>query len=337
MKLIESMNTTTLDSDQQAGRWGMLMKLNRIKGLFVVLLAALLNACSSSATPGSAPRVTGTSQKPTVIATTTQIEDILTNLVGDRMVVIGLVPRNGDPHEFEPTPDDVKTIATSQAVFKNGVGLEGWLDKLIENAGGQRPIFDLSQGIELGTIDHSFAEAGEADPHLWMNPLNMLLVVDNMVLGLKQLDPAGTPTYDTNAAIYKAKLLELDAYAEQTLRAIPSERRKLVTAHDAMGYFAARYHFKLVGALIPSVSTDAAETTPKELAILVEKIRAEKIPAIFAEVSVNPKFIEQVANEAQVNIVPDLYIDSLGDRGGEAGTYLKFFRANVDKIAAALR
>lgn len=309
----------------------------------IVLLALLLGGCTSAAS--SIPAAAGTAvpgtvdvgQKPTIVATTTQIADVLSNLVGDRMLVISLVPRNGDPHEFEPTPEDVKRIADSQAVFKNGVGLEGWLDKLIEHAGGGRPIFDVSQGIELATIDGAFEKAGRPDPHLWMSPQKMLLMVDNMVLGLKQLDPADATTYDTNATSYKAKLIELDAYAEKTLGAIPAERRKLVTAHDAMGYFAARYQFKIVGAIIPSVATDAAETTPKALAVLVDTIRAEKIPAIFAEVSVNPKFIEQVAAEAQVKVVPDLYIDSLGDSGGEAGTYLDLFRTNVDKIAAALR
>jgi manganese/iron transport system substrate-binding protein len=301
--------------------------------LVCMLTVFLLAACSGAST--SNPNVV--QAKPTIIATTTQIEDVLTNVAGDRMTVIGLVPRNGDPHEFEPTPADVKKVAESQAVFKNGVGLEGWLDKLVENAGGERPIFDLSQGIELSNIDGSFEEGGESDPHLWMDPQKMKLVVDNIVVGLKQLDPTGASTYDTNAISYKAKLDELDAYAQKTLAEIPTERRRLVTAHDAMGYFAARYNFTIVGAVIPGVSTDAAETTPKELATLVETIKKEQIPAIFAEASLNPKFIEQVAAEANVRVVADLYIDSLGDPGSESGTYLDFFRANVNKIAAALR
>lgn len=303
------------------------------------LLLLLLAACGGTpatapAAPTTAPAATAT--KLTVIATTTQIEDVVGAVAGDRVMVIGLVPRNGDPHEFEPTPDDVQRVATSQAVFKNGAGLEGWLDKLIENAGGQRPIFDLSQGLTLGTIDQAFEEGGESDPHIWMSPLNMQTVTDSIAAGLKQIDPAGAATYDANAAAYKAKLVELDSWAEKELSVIPAERRKLVTAHDAMGYFASRYKFTIIGTVIPSVSTEAAETSAKDLAALVETIKTAGVPTIFAEASINPKFIEQVAAEANVK-VEELYVDSLGDKGGEAGTYLDFFRTDVTRIVVALK
>lgn len=317
--------------------------IQRIGSLLLLLL--LLAACGG--TPATDPTTTVPTSVPaaptvapatklTVIATTTQIEDVLRAVAGDRVTVIGLMPRNGDLHAFEPTPEDVQHVATSQAVFKNGAGLEGWLDKLIENAGGQRPIFDLSQGLTLGKIDRAFEEGGETDPHIWMSPVNMQQVTDNIAAGLKRIDPAGAAAYAANAAAYKAKLIELDAWAAQELSVIPAERRKLVTAHDAMGYFARRYTFQIVGYVIPSVSTETAETSAKDLAALIETIKTAGIPTIFAEASNNPKFIEQVAAEAKVK-VDALYVDSLGDEGGEAGTYLDFFRTNVKKIVAGLR
>lgn len=295
----------------------------------------LLAACVPVAAPAPA-NTDGSPAKPTVIATTTQLEDVVSVIGGDRVTVVGLVPRNGDPHEFEPTPDHVKQVADSAAVFKNGAGLEGWIDELIANAGGERPVFDTTQGLVLSVIDRAFAEGGETDPHVWFSPILMQGVVDNITAGLKQIDPAGATTYDANASTYKAQLQELDAWAEQELGKIPVERRKLVTAHDALGYLATRYDFAIIGAVIPSVSTEAAETSAKELSALVEAIKAAGVSTIFAEASANPKFIEQVAAEAGVK-VDELYVDSLGDKGGEAGTYLDFFRADVNKLVNGLQ
>ncbi len=300
----------------------------------LVLSLALsgLTACQSAPAPSA-----NANAKLSVIATTTQLEDVTRVIAGDRITVIGLVPRNGDPHAFEPTPENVKQVAQSAAVFINGAGLEGWLEELVQHAGGERPIFDTSKGLTLGKIDAAYAEGGDVDPHIWMDPINLLTVVDNIAVGLKQIDPADANTFTANADAYKTQLKELDAWAQKQLAVIPPERRKLVTAHDAMGYFATRYQFKIVGTVVPSASTEAAETSAKDLGKLVEVIRQEGVPAIFAEASGNPKFIEQVGAEAKVKVVTDLYIDSLSDKGGEAGTYLDFFRADVTKIVNALK
>lgn len=298
----------------------------------LVLTTGWLAACQ--ATP--APAVLA-NPKPTVIATTTQLADVVGVIAGDRITVIGLVPRNGDPHAFEPTPDNVKQVAQSAAVFINGAGLEGWLEELVKNAGGERPIFDSSKNIKLGKINSSFAEGGERDPHIWMNPVNMLTVVDNIVAGLQQIAPTDATVFAANATAYKAQLQALDAWAEKELATVPPERRKLVTAHDALGYFATRYHYTIVGAVVPGVSTEAAETSAQDLGQLIQKIKQEGVPAIFAEASSNPKFVEQLGLETNVKVVTDLYVDSLGDKGGEAGTYLDFFRADVTKIVAALK
>jgi manganese/iron transport system substrate-binding protein len=293
-----------------------------------MLLVLGIGACAPAPTPTA--RV-----KPTVIATTTQIQDVLENILDDRMTVVGLVPRNGDPHEFEPTPEDVRKVASSQAVFKNG-GLETWLDKLIENAGGQRPIFDVTQGMKLATIDRAFEEGGETDPHVWMNPVLMLSVVDNVTGGVKQLDPPGATVYDANAEAYKSKLRELDAWTEQQVSTIPPQHRKLVTAHDALGYFADRYGFEIVGYLTPTAGTEVGGSSAKQLADLEDKIRTTGVKTVFAEVSINPKFIQQVAADTHVK-VDELYVDSLGERGSEAGTYIDFFRTDVNRIVNGLK
>lgn len=295
---------------------------------FVIITIALFAACSPTSSP--------TSSKPTIVATTSQLQDIIQNIVGDRMTVVGLVPRNIDPHEFEPSPADVRAVATSQAVFKNGAGLEGWLDKLIENAGGQRPVFDTTKGMTLATIDHTFQEGGETDPHVWMNPFQMQAVVGNIVAGLKQIDPEGASVYQINGEMYKAKLIELDKWVQQQVATIPPAQRQLVTTHDAIGYFAARYNFKIVGYVIPSVSTESGSTSAQQLAKLVDEIKSSGVKTVFAEKSTNPKFMEQVAQDANVQ-VDELYVDALGDAGGEAGTYLDFIRADVNKIVNGLK
>lgn len=298
--------------------------------LFLSLTAGILVIAACGAPVSTAPI------KPSIVATTSQLQDILQNIAGDRMTVVGLVPRNADPHEFEPTPEDVRAVATSKAVFKNGAGLEGWLDKLIENAGGERPVFNTTQGMTLATIDHAFQEGSETDPHVWMNPLQMQAVVNNMVAGLAQIDPEGAAFYRANGEAYNGKLRDLDAWAQEQVATIPPSQRLLVTTHDAMGYFASHYGFKIVGYVIPSVSTESGSTSAQQLAKLVDEIKSTGVKTVFAEKSTNAKFMEQVAQDANVT-VDELYGDALGDSGGEAGTYLDFIRADVNKIVNGLK
>lgn len=299
---------------------------------FLLLISALAmffaNACAPTATPTPIAKLS-------VIATTTQLEDVVSQVTGDRVTVIGLVPRNGDPHELEPTPADVRNVANAQAVFVNGAGLEGWLDELIKNAGGTRPIFDTTQGLALHTIDRAFEEGGETDPHVWMSPVLMQGVVNNIVVGLKQIDPQNSAMYDANAKAYQEKLRELDAWAQQQIATIPLAQRQLVTAHDALGYFATRYGFEIVGYVIPSVSTEGSGASAQQLAELEDQIKRAGVKIIFAERSANLKFIDQIAADTHVE-VGELYVDSLGDKGGEAGTYLDFFRTDVTRIVKGL-
>lgn len=294
------------------------------------VLGLVLASCQGKAL-AEVPKTT-----PTLVATTTQLEDVLTLIADGKFTVIGLVPRNGDPHEYEPTPDDVKQVALAKAVFLGGAGLETWLGKLVKNAGGQADLIDTSQGLTLSVIDRAFEEGGETDPHVWMNPVMMEHVVDNVVVGLKRLDPPDAADFQARGDAYKSRLVELDAWAAKQLNTIPVGQRKLVTTHDAMGYFATRYGFEIIGAVIPHVSTEAADTSAQDLAKLVRAVKAAHVKTIFAKASGNPKFIEQVAAETKVK-VDQLYVDSLGPKGGEAGTYLDFFRTDVTKLVAGLK
>jgi ABC-type Zn uptake system ZnuABC Zn-binding protein ZnuA len=311
-------------------------RLSALWGVIALASVTLLGGCGQSSIAKNVEHDLG--EKPIVMATTTQLEDIVRTVGGMRVQVIGLVSRNGDPHAFEPTPEDARHVAQADAVFKNGLHLEGWIDELIENAGGAstRLVVDVSRGVKVAPIAGAFAARSQVDPHVWMNPLNMIRVTDNIVSGLQRIDPDGAAVFRARGERYKAQLRELDAWTKRRLRTIPAARRKLVTAHDAMGYFAARYGFTVVGAVIPDADTEA-ETSAKQLSDLVKKICAAKVPAIFAEASNNPKWVEQVGREASVKVVKDLRVDSLGAIGTPSGTYIGFFRSNVEKIASALQ
>ena len=286
--------------------------------------------------PGASTGVAASASKPSVVATTTQIEDVARVIGGDEIDVIGLMPRDADPHSFEPTPQDVGKVSKANLILENGVNLEGWIGELVKNAGGNQPVVVVSNGLKIDEISSQFGSGPTPDPHIWMSPINMLVVTDNVVKGLSQIDKTDAAKFRARGEKYKTQLRELDQWAAQRLAKVPPAHRKLVTTHDAMGYFAKRYDFQVLGTVIPGPDADA-ETSAQQLAALIQKIKAAKVPAIFAETSVNPKWIEQVASETGVKVVRDLQIGSLGEVGQPNGTYLGFFRADVEKIAEALQ
>ena len=315
-----------------------MMKFSITRGAIVGLLSVgiMLAAagCARHATTPSA--ISSASAKPGVIATTTQIEDVARVIGGDQINVVGLMPRDADPHTFEPTPEDVSQVASAKLILENGVHLEGWVGELVKNAGGKQPIVVVSKGVNISTISRDFGSNNTPDPHIWMSPLNMLVVTDNIVAGLSKVDTADAAKFRARGEDYKKQLRALDQWAAARLAKVPPAHRKLVTAHDAMGYFAKRYNFQIVGAVIPSPDTEA-ETSASQLAQLIEKIKEAKVPAIFAEASNNPKWIKQIAQETGVKVVLNLHVDSLGPIGTPAGTYLGFIRDDVEKIAGALQ
>lgn len=273
-------------------------------------------------------------------ASTVFVRDALVNVTqGIQGITInGIVPLGADPHEYEPTPKDVKAVSDSQAVFINGAGFEEvWLGKLIKNAGGSRPIVDLSEGVKLNKIDAQFQSEFDNDPHYWQDPERWQQAVNNAAKGVAALDAGIADAVKKNAEAYIAKIQETDAMIKTEVAKIPADKRVLVTTHDAFGYYAQRYGFKVVGTVIPGPSTASGAATPRNIKALVDKIKPLGVKAIFVEEGVNPKLTEAVAKEAGIGVIEKLYLDTLSDDKGPAATYLDMLRHNTMMIVGALK
>jgi len=310
--------------------------------LFVSLsLLGLFSACSQ---PGQAPAApTG---KLNVVATTTIIGDVVHQVGGEALELSVLLPPGVDPHSFEPSPRDVARIADADIIFANGAGLEAFLDSLLVSAGAKERVVHLSDELQL--IDTSAPAGAHAsdtdahreaqpagDPHVWTDPNNVMVWVDTIVRQLSALAPAHAPAFAANAEAYRIELAELDAWIREQVALVPESNRKLVTDHAVFGYFAARYGFTQVGALIPSYST-GAEPSAQELAALEDMIHAQNVPAIFVGQTVNPNLAARVAQDTGTQLVY-LYTGSLSEADGPAASYLDYIRYNVRAITEALK
>ncbi len=291
----------------------------------------LLAACSGENFPD------GANSKLNVAATTVQIAALAREVAGQRGEVVSMIPPGADAHEFEPTASDLKAIDDADLVLRQGLGLDKFLDQAIGGAAGA-PVVEVTQGIELQppALEGEEGDAGAFDPHVWHDPTNDKIMVDNIRDALISVDPEGQSTYRTNAETYKQVLDETDAEIQQIINGIPPENRKLVTNHDAFGYFARRYGLEIIGAVIPSATTEA-EPSAEDTANLLETIEREGVKAIFAESSVNADLARQLADDAGVKVVDNLYGDSLGEPGTEAGTVHGMLLVNARLIADALR
>ncbi len=300
------------------------------------LLLAILFVLSLAACQSAQPTPAG--GLPTVLAVETFLADITQNVAGDRLQVSALVPLGLDPHAFEPTPQDVAKISRSQVLVINGGGFEEWLGKVLENAGGQRLVIEASAGVARRSPqpgEPPFDEAG-GDPHFWLDPNNVIQYVENIRDGLSQADPAGAEVYARNADAYIAQLKDLDAWIRQQVEQVPAGRRLMVTNHESFGYFADRYGFTLLGAIIPSVSTSASPSA-QQLAGLARRIEETGAPALFLETGSNPQLAEQLAAETGAKVVTGLYTHSVTPPDGPAPTYIEMMRYNVKAIVEALK
>ncbi|MEU7883547.1 metal ABC transporter substrate-binding protein [Microbispora bryophytorum] len=303
----------------------MLSPLARVfsSAALLVLFAA---GCGGGDTP---PSPSDPAQPLKVVATTTQVADFARNVGGDRVRVHQLLRPNVDPHDYEPSPADMKAIAEADVLVKNGVGLEKWLDETISAAGFDGPVVDASQGVPIR----------DGDPHIWHNPLNVKTMAATIEKAFAAADPRDTAAYEANRAAYDAKLDALDGEISKKIESIPADRRKLVTNHDAFGYYLDRYKLTFVGSIIPSFDT-SAELSAKQVADLVAEIKATGVVAIFSEASLPPKTAEAVGREAGVTVVAGqdaLYGDSLSPEGSAGATYLQMEEHNTDTIVNALR
>ena len=273
-----------------------------------------------------------------VVATTPVVADFVRNVGGDRVHVVQILKPGVDPHDYEASPADIQAIADADLVVKSGVGLEAaWLDDTVSSAGYEGEVVDASRGVkvrdELGDEEQ---KAG--DPHIWHDPANARIMVDDIAAALAAKDPAGKAGYERSAAAYDAKLAALDADNTAQIDTIPVAQRLLVTNHDAFGYYCARYGITFVGSIIPSFDT-SAELSGSELSDLVGKIKRTGARAVFSESSLPPRTAETVASEAGVQVVEgegSLYADGLGPVGSPGGTYLGAERHNTETIVKAL-
>ncbi len=278
-----------------------------------------------------------------MLAVESFLADIAQNVAGERAVVEPLIPAGVDPHAFEPTPRDIAAISQSDLLIVNGAGLEQWLERTLEAAGGSHLTLEASAGLSSRTPKAGEEAAleeehdhGAVDPHFWLDPLNVVRYVENIRDGLVQVDPQGKDVYTQNAAAYIEKLKELDGWISGEVQQIPAERRQIITNHESFGYYADRYGFKITGTVIPSVSSSASPSA-QQLARLVDTIRATNAPAIFLETGSSPQLAGQVAQETGIKVITGLYTHSVTDAGGEAPTYLEMMRANTRKFVAALK
>jgi zinc/manganese transport system substrate-binding protein len=268
------------------------------------------------------------------VASTSIIADFVRNVGGDRIEVKALVGANGDAHVYSPTPGDAREIAAAAIVFVNGFGLEGWLPRLVSASSSKAPVIVVSKGIAARRMpDEEHPGRTVTDPHAWQSIADAKIYVANIRDGLAAADPAGKAAYEANAQAYLARLDELENEVRAALAAIPAERRKIITTHDAFGYFGAAYGMSFIAP--EGVSTDS-EPSAKDVARIIRQIKKQKIPAVFLENVSDPRLMEQIARETGAAIGGKLYSDALSEPGGPAATYLDMMRHNVRELTKAL-
>lgn len=274
-----------------------------------------------------------------VVASFSILGDLVRVVGGERVSVTTLVGANEDAHAFEPKPADAKAILRSRLLFTNGLGFEPWAQKLASAAGYKGVTVVASKGVTPRAMsdEKSHAHDGhthaEADPHAWQNPENVVLYVRNIASALSQADPSGRALYQANSAAYVQELQTLDAWAKAQFAAIPAAKRKVITSHDAFGYFAAHYQ---IGFLAPQgVSTDT-EPSARQVAQLIRQMQREKIRAVFLENMSNPKLLAQLSKDAGASVGASLYADALSSADQPGATYLQMMRHNVTQLAAGM-
>jgi zinc/manganese transport system substrate-binding protein len=285
--------------------------------------ALLVTGCGGSASD---------SGKVTAVATTTQIGDFVRQVGGSKVDVHQILTPNTDPHDYEPRPDDVTNTADAKIVFVNGDNLDAWMDKVVSDSGSDAKIVDLGAGVPLKLPGESSGpEASQFDPHWWHDPRNAEAAVRQIAAQLSADDPLDKATFRANAAAYLAKLRRLDAGIASCIDGVPAADRKLVTDHDAFGYFAGRYGVDIVGAVIPSQTTQA-QPNAQGLSDLADLVRQEHVKAIFPESSLSPKLAEAIASQTGASADHTLYGDTLGPEGSSGDTYLSMEAANANSM-----
>jgi zinc/manganese transport system substrate-binding protein len=262
-----------------------------------------------------------------VVASFSILGDFVRNVGGNSVNVTTLVGPDSDAHVYAPAPSDAKKIADAKLVFVNGFGLEGWLPRLVQSAGGKATVVTATSGItplELGS---------DADPHAWQSIANAKIYVTNIRDALAAADPANAEAFKSNASAYLAQLDALDREVREAVAQIPENRRKVISAHNAFGYFAAAYGIEFIAPV--GVSTES-EASARDVARIITQIRSARIPAVFLENITDPRLIGRIAAETGARVGGTLYSDSLTGEKGDSPTYIAMVRHNIKALTSAL-
>jgi zinc/manganese transport system substrate-binding protein len=271
-----------------------------------------------------------------VLASFSILGDIVAQVGGDRVTVSTLVGPDQDGHVYQPTPNDIKKVTHARLIVVNGLGFEGWMDRLAHSANYKGSIVVASTGIqareleEEGSKDH----AEHTDPHAWQNPANVMIYTQNIVSALDKLDPAGSAVYKKNGDAYITALKQLDSWAGAQFAGIPVAKRKIITSHDAFHYFGAHYKIEFIA---PQGMATDSEPSAREVASMIRQMKKEQIKAVFIENMTSPKLLQQISREAGTDAGAKLYSDALSGPQGPAPDYLRMMRYNVEQMLGGLR
>ncbi|PRD17221.1 metal ABC transporter substrate-binding protein [Pantoea coffeiphila] len=276
---------------------------------------------------------------PAVMANTVQavasfsvLADIVQNVGGEHVVVKSLVGPNGDPHSFEPTPKDSQSLAHADLVFVSGLGMEGWMDRLITSSGYKGQTIVASSGINTRKME----EDGKTinDPHAWNSMQNGVIYATNVMNALIAADPTDAAYFRQQGNAYIEQLKKLDSWAQQEFAQIPQSKRKVLTSHDAFGYFGQRYG---VSFLSPVGFSTESEASASDVASLINQLKKEKINAWFIENQTDPRLVKQIASATGAKQGGELYPEALTEKGGEADSYVAAFKHNVTAMVASMK
>jgi len=314
------------------------------RGLPALAVAAVAVLVTISAARAQAA---SNGDKLTVVTSFSILRDLVREVGGDRVEVSALVGPGADAHVYAPTPRDAKIVGAARLIVVNGLGFEGWMDRLVQASATQAPVIAASVGVMPQPPPYPPPLAGEdrvggrsryaaasIDPHAWQSVRNAQIYVSNIRDGLIGADPLGRQNYEANAAAYMAELAGLDADIRRAVATIPPARRKVITTHDAFGYFAAEYGIAFIAA--QGVSTET-EASARDIARIVRVIREQNIPGLFFENAVDPRLLRRIAAETGARIGGTLFSDTLTTAAGPAATYVDMMRHNIREIVEALK
>lgn len=288
----------------------------------ILFLSIVLIGCSSE-------QATSENETFTVVTSFSVLADIISQITGEQADVSYIVPVGEEPHEYEPTPGDFRSISDADVFYVNGLGLEEWLETVVGKV-SDTPIVEVSKGLEGIPL----VGDDEDDPHAWLSPKNVIIYVENIVEELVERDPEGEEVYRANAEAYIAELVELDAWITEQVQQIPEENRIIIISENAFKYFGADYGFDTEG-IWDINSLD--EGTPQQYARLIDIVRERNVPALFVESTIDTRYMETIANETSVEIAGKVYTDAIGEKGSAADSYISMMKENVRVFVEGLK